>query len=45
MADSLNPDNVPEVHIKRGDDWFTIHNPKIPRKLDVALRHTLHHER
>ncbi|KAL8847209.1 MAG: hypothetical protein Q9221_007735 [Calogaya cf. arnoldii] len=37
--DSLRPDQKRE-----GSDWFAIFNPRIPRVLDVDLKHTLHHD-
>ncbi|KAL8755844.1 MAG: hypothetical protein Q9199_003356 [Rusavskia elegans] len=37
--DSLRPEQKRE-----GSDWFAIFNPRIPRVLDVDLKHTLNHD-
>ena len=42
--DDLDFQNLPSDLKKEGSDWFAIFNPKVPRKLDVSLVHTLHHE-
>lgn len=37
--DSLRPEQKRE-----GNEWFAIFNPRIPRVLDVDLKHTLNHD-
>ena len=39
----LNIDDLPPHLKKHGEDWWAIFNPRIPRKLDINLMHTLSH--
>ena len=45
FPDDLDPQLVPPELKKEGSDWFAVFNPKVKRVLDVALVHTLMHER
>ena len=39
----LNVEDVPPHLKKSGDDWWAIFNPRVSRKLDINLMHTLNH--
>ncbi|KAL9081580.1 MAG: hypothetical protein Q9159_007244 [Coniocarpon cinnabarinum] len=39
----LNVEDLPPHLKKHGEDWWAIFNPRVPRKLDINLMHTLSH--
>ena len=39
----LNVNELPPHLQKRGEDWWAIFNPRIPRELDIDLIHTFNH--
>ena len=41
----LRLDSVQEKFQQQGDDWFAIHNPRLPRQLDIDLLHAFSHSR
>lgn len=43
LAD-LDVGDLSPQHRRDGSDWFAIFNPRIPRVLDVDLKHTLNHD-
>ena len=43
LAD-LNPDMLPAMQKREGEDWFAVFNPRVTRVLDVELVHNLPHE-
>jgi len=45
FPDDLDLHNVPPELKREGSDWFVMFDPKVKRVLDVALVHTLMHER
>jgi glucose repression regulatory protein TUP1 len=44
IPDQLNPRRVPEEFKKEGIDWLAVHNPELPKTMDVELVHTLTHD-
>lgn len=38
------PDKLPAAYKRVADDWHAIFNPRVQRKIDVDLLHTLQHE-
>lgn len=39
-----DPEKLPPAYKRIAEDWHAIFNPRVPRKIDVDLLHTLNHE-